>query len=135
VQCPRQVGIPTDNGPTAPREIAGLAREDRTSATLGLALTEGKAIRKALQDIVVEQPMTAFLEPPGPGSHGGKLRRSTGDHTTRLRTIGGTLTVNSPRLPQCPCPSHPPKTCSPLAALLPAHRTPAWLFLETQGAA
>jgi len=130
-----QVGIPTDNGQTATREIAGLARADRTPATLGRALTEGNALRKARQDIVVEPPMTALLEPPGPCAPWGKLRRSTGYHTTRLRTSCGTITVNSPRLHQGPCPSPPPKTCSPLADLLPEPSTPAWLVRETQWAA
>jgi hypothetical protein len=60
---------------------------------------------------------------------------SKGYHTTRLRTIFGTITVNSPCLRQCPCQSHPTKTCSPLAELLPEHLTPELLFLETKWAA
>lgn len=97
--------------------------------------TEGKAILKALQEIVVEQQLTAFLETQAPCPHCGKRRRSKGYHTTQLRTIFGTITVTSPRLHQCPCQSQPTKTCSPLAELLPEHITPELLCLETKWAA
>jgi hypothetical protein len=59
VKCTIQVGITTDAGQTETREIACLEREDLTPATLGLTRVEGKTLLKALQEVVVEQQMTA----------------------------------------------------------------------------
>jgi hypothetical protein len=63
------------------------------------------------------------------------MRRSQGSHTTQVRTVFGTIPVNSPRLYQCLCQPQPTKTYSPLVALLPEPLTPEWLFLETKWAA
>jgi hypothetical protein len=135
VKCTIQMVIVTENGQTETREIACLEREDLTPTTLGLTLAEGKAILKALQEVVVEQPMTAYLKTQRPCAHCGHLQRSKGSHTTQVRTAFGTISVQSPRLHQCSCQPHPTKTFSPLAALLPEYLTPELLFLETKWAA
>jgi hypothetical protein len=130
-----QVVITTDEGQTETREIACLEREDLTPTTLGLTLAEGKAILKALQAVVVEQQMTAYLETQRSCTQCGRRQRSKGSHTTQVRTVFGTISVKSPRLYQCPCQPHPTETYSPLAVLLPEHLTPELLFLETKWAA
>jgi hypothetical protein len=129
------VVITTDDGQTETREIACLEREDLTLTTLGLTLAEGKALLKALQAMVVEQQMTAYVDTQRPCAHCGRRQRSKGSHTTQVRTVFGTISVKSPRLYQCPCQPHPTETYSPLAALLPEHLTPELLFLETKWAA
>jgi hypothetical protein len=70
-----QVVITTDEGQTETRDIACLEREDLTPTTLGLTLAEGKAILKALQEIVVEQQMTAYLEMQRPCAQCGHVQR------------------------------------------------------------
>jgi hypothetical protein len=130
-----QVVITTDEGPTETQELACVEREDLTPTTLGLTLAEGKAILKALQAVVVEQQMTAYLETQRPCADCGSHRRSKGYHPMQVRTVFGTISVQSPRLHQCACQPHPTKTFSPLAALLPEHVTPELLFLETKWAA
>jgi hypothetical protein len=55
VKCTIQVVITTENSQTETREIACLGREDLTPTTLGLTLADGEAIRKALQEVVVER--------------------------------------------------------------------------------
>jgi len=132
------VVITTDEGQTETREIACVEREDLTPTTLGLTLAEGKAMLKALQEIVVAQQMRAFLEAQRACPHCGQRRRSQGYHTTQLRTVFGTISVHSLRLYQCVCPSEPSdaaRTFSPLAVLLPEPITPELLFLETKWAA
>jgi hypothetical protein len=129
------VVITTDEGQTETREIACVEREDLTPTTLGLTLAEGKTILKALQEVVVEQQMTTYLKTQRPCAHCGHRQRSKGSHTTHVRTVFGTISVQSPRLYQCPCQPHPTETYSPLAALLPEHLTPELLFLETKWAA
>jgi len=135
MQCTIQVVIATENGQTETREIAVLEREDLTPTTLGLTRADGKALLKALQAVVVEQQMTAYLKTQRPCTRCGHLQHRTGSHPTQVRTVFGTISVQSPRLSQCPCQPHPTETYSPLAALLPEHLTPEWLFLETKWAA
>jgi hypothetical protein len=133
-----QVVITTDEGQTETRDIACVERGDLTPTTLGLTLAEGKAILKALQAVVVERQMTAYLKSQRPCAHCGDLQRSKGYHTTQVRTVFGTIPVHSLRLYQCLCQSNPSdvaRTFSPLAALLPEPITPELLFLETKWAA
>jgi hypothetical protein len=130
-----QIVITTDEGQTETRDIACVEREDLTPTTLGLTLAEGKAILKALQAVVVEQQLTVYLKSQRPCGYCGRLQRSKGYHTTQVRTVFGTISVQSPRLYRCPCQPHPTETFSPLAALLPEHLTPELLFLETKWAA
>jgi hypothetical protein len=135
MKCTIQVVITTDEGQTETREIASIEREDLTPTTLGLTLAEGKAMLKALQEVVVQQQLTAYLKTQRPCAHCGNLQGRKGSHTTQVRTVFGTISVQSPRLYQCPCQPHPTKTYSPLAVLLPEHLTPELLFLETKWAA
>jgi hypothetical protein len=130
-----QVVITTDEGQTETRDIACVEREDLTPTTLGLTLAEGKTILKALQEVVVEQQMTAYLETQRPCADCGSHQRSKGYHTTQVRTVFGTIPVHSLRLYQCPCQSDAARTFSPLAVLLPEPITPELLFLETKWAA
>jgi hypothetical protein len=129
------VAITTDEGQTESREITRLEREDLTPTTLGLTLAEGKAILKALQEVVVQQQLTAYLETQRACAHCGHRQRSKGYHLTQVRTIFGTIPVHSLRLYQCPCQSDAAGTFSPLAVLLPEPVTPELLFLETKWAA
>jgi hypothetical protein len=135
MKCTIQVVITTENGQTETREITRLEREDLTPTTLGLTLAEGKALLKALQAVMIEQQMTTYVEMQCACAYCGRRQRSKGSHTTQVRTVFGTISVQSPRLHQCSCQPHPTETFSPLAALLPEHLTPELLFLETKWAA
>jgi hypothetical protein len=133
-----QVVITTDEGQTETQDIACVERENLTPTTLGLTLAEGKAILKALQEVVVQQQMTAYLETQRSCAHCGHWQRSKGYHTTQVGTVFGTIPVHSLRLYQCMCQSDPSDaamTFSPLAVLLPEPNTPELLFLETKWAA
>src|SRR5262245_35154314 len=130
-----QVVITTNEGQTETQDIACVEREDVTPTTLGLTLAEGKAILKALQAVVVEQQLTAYLKSQRPCGYCGRLQRSKGYHTTQIRTVFGTIPVQSLRLYQCPGQSNAVRTFSPLAALLLEPVTPELLFLETKWAA
>jgi hypothetical protein len=138
MKCTIQVVITTDEGQPETQDIACVEREDLTPTTVGLTLAEGKAMLKALQEIVVAQQMRAFLEAQRPCPHCGQIRRSKGYHTTQLRTVFGIIPVHSLRLYQCLCQSDPAdaaRTFSPLAVRLPEPSTPELLFLETKWAA
>jgi hypothetical protein len=90
-----QVVITTDEGQPETRELACVEREDLTPTTLGLTLAEGKTMLKALQEIVVEQQMRAFLEAQRPCPHCGHRQRNKGYHTTQVRTVFGTIPLHT----------------------------------------
>jgi hypothetical protein len=130
-----QVVTITDDGQETIKEIACVERQDLTPETFGLSLAEGKAVLQALQEVVVEWQMHAYLQQQRACPHCGKARRSKGVHHTVFRTVFGTLPVESPRLYQCGCQAHATTSFSPLAALLPERTTPDLLYLETKWAA
>jgi hypothetical protein len=130
-----QVVTITDDGQETIKEIACVERQDLTPETFGLSLAEGKAVLQALQEVVVEWQMHAYLQQQRACPHCGKARRSKGVHHTVFRTVFGTLPVESPRLSHCPCQPHTTTSFSPLATLLPERTTPDLLYLETKWAA
>jgi hypothetical protein len=77
MKCTIQVVITTANGLSEVWEVAvlELEQEDLTPSTLGLTLADSKAIHKALQEVVVEQQMTAYLKTQRPRARCGHLQR------------------------------------------------------------
>ena len=78
-----QVVTITDDGQEITQDVACVERHDLTPVTFGLSLAEGKAVLQALQEVVVEWQMHAYLQPAtrlsavwqgapqqGPPSHG-----------------------------------------------------------------
>ena len=129
-----QVVTLSDDGQESIREVACVERTDLSPATLGLSLAEGKAVLQALQEVVVEWQMQAYLRQQRHCPHCGTVRQSKGAHHTVFRTVFGALPVESPRLIHCTCQAHDTHSFSPLADLLPEHTTPEWLYLETKWA-
>jgi hypothetical protein len=130
-----QVVTIADDGQETTREIACVERQDLTPETLGLSLAEGKAVLQALQEVVVEWQMQAYLQQHRACPHCGKARRSKGVQHTVFRTVFGTIPVDSHRLYQCGCQLQTTTSFSPLATLLPERTTPDLLYLETKWAA
>jgi hypothetical protein len=135
VKIKLQVVTITDDGQATTRDIVCVERQDLTPETVGLSLAEGKAMLQALQEVVGEWQMQAYLQQQCACPHCGKARRSKGVHHTVFRTVFGTLPVDSPRLYHCGCQVHATTSFSPLAALLPERTPPDLLYLETQWAA
>jgi hypothetical protein len=135
MQVKVQVVTMTDDGQEITQEIACIERQDLSPVTLGLSLAEGKAVLQALQEVVVEWQMEAYLRQQRACPQCGKVRRRKGLHHTVFRTVFGVLSVESPRLYHCPCQTPETTTFSPLATLLPERTTPELLFLETKWAA
>ncbi len=130
-----QVVTRSDDGQESMREVACVACADLTPATLGLSLAEGKTILQAIQEVVVEWQMQAYLRQQQRCPQCGNLRHSKGVHHTVFRTVFGVLPEESPRLTHCACQTHDTHSFSPLADLLPEHTTPELLYLETKWAA
>ncbi len=130
-----QIVTQTDDGQDMTKEVACVERAELTPATFGVSLAEGKHILEAIQEVVVEWQMHAYLQQQRHCPHCGKVRHSKGTHHIVFRTVFGALPVESPRLMHCACQPHDTSSFSPLAALLPEHTTPELLYLETKWAA
>ncbi|MGH3278928.1 MAG: hypothetical protein ACRDNW_07305 [Trebonia sp.] len=113
-----------DGTPPAVEQVTAIARDDLTMASVGLALAEAHEVLSGIQHhLVTAQAVgaaSAGRDCPGCG-------RRRGRKDTRhivLRTLFGTLRLESPRYKACPCAGGGPATVSPLAALLPERTTP-----------
>jgi hypothetical protein len=111
----------SDDGQGVIREGACGERDSLTPATLGLSLAEGQTILPAIQEVVVEGQMQAYLGHQRHCPHGGTVRLSTGAHHPVLRTVFGALPIESSRLTHGACQAHDTHSFRPLAALLPEH--------------
>lgn len=61
MQVKVQVVMMTDDGQEITQDLAYVERQELTPVTLGLSLAEGKAVLQALQEVVVEWQMEAYL--------------------------------------------------------------------------
>src|SRR5947208_15106192 len=114
-----QVVTRSDDGQESLREVACVERADLTPETLGLSLAEGKTILQAIQEVVVEWQMQAYLGQQRHCAQCDNLRHSKGAHHTVFRTVFGSLPAESPRPTHCACQAHERQTFSPLADLVP----------------
>lgn len=92
-------------------------------------------VLKALQAVMVEQQLEAYLQHQQPCPRCARARGGKGSHCLSLRTLFGNIPIRSPRLRHCVCQAQATKSFSPLADLLPEHTLPELLFLETKWAA
>ena len=124
-----------DGTPPATEQVAAIARDDLTMATAGLALAEAHEVLSGIQHhLVTAQAGAAAVA----GRHCGSCGRARARKDTRpivLRTLFGTLRLDSPRFRACPCTAAGPATVSPVAALLPERTTPELLLWEARYAA
>ena len=112
-----------------------IARDDLTMASAGLALAEAHEVLSGIQHhLVTAQAVTAAAAGRDCASCGGARGRKDTRHIV-LRTLFGTLRLESPRYKACPCAPGGPATVSPLAALLPERTTPELLLQEAKYAA
>ena len=104
-------------------------------ASAGLALAEAHEVLSGIQHhLVTAQAGAAAVA----GRDCGSCGRARGRKDTRhivLRTLFGTLRLDSPRYKACPCTADGPSTVSPLAAMLPERTTPELLLWEARYAA
>ena len=104
-------------------------------ATAGLTLAEAHEVLSGIQHhLVTAQAGAAAVT----GRHCESCGRAQPRKDTRpivLRTLFGTLRLDSPRFKSCPCTGTGPATFSPVAALLPERTTPELLLWEARYAA
>jgi len=116
--------------------VTTLEREELTDETLGFTLAEGKAILAQLQEAVVAQQAAAYVTTQQTCPTCGARRRCKGHHQIVVRSLFGTLRLDSPRFRRCGCqPADSPRSSSPLAECLPERTTPERRYLEAKWAA
>ena len=124
-----------DGTPPAVEDVAAIARDDLTMATAGLALAEAHEVLSGIQHhLVTAQAGAAAVAGRTCGSCGRARPRKDTRHIV-LRTLFGTLRLDSPRFKSCPCAGAGPATVSPVAALLPERTAPELLLWEARYAA
>src|SRR5207302_9711548 len=100
----------SEDGQESRREVACVERADLTPETLGLSLAEGKTILQAIQEVVVEWQMQAYLGQQRQCPQCGNLRHSKG---TITRSFGPSLAPGRSKAP-----------VSPMARARPMHHKP-----------
>jgi hypothetical protein len=131
-----QLVIEPGDGSKVVTEVATLEREALTDATLGLTLAESKTILASVQETMVAQQAALYSAAQQTCPTCGARRRRKGQHQIVVRSLFGTLRLDSPRFRRCVCqPADSPRSSSPLAECLPERTTPERRCLEAKWAA
>ncbi len=117
-----------DGTPPATEQVTAIVRDDLTMASAGLALAEAHEVLSGIQHHLVTAQAAAAAGRPCASRGRARARKDT-RHIV-LRTLFGTLRLESPRYKAYPCTVSGPATVSPVAALLPERTTPELLLWE-----
>jgi hypothetical protein len=131
-----QVVLEQPDGSKVVSEVATLEREALSDETLGLTLAESKTLLAGVQEVLVAQQAASYSAAHATCPGCGAPRARKGQHQIVVRSLFGTLRLESPRLVTCPCqPAELPRSSSPLAECLPERTTPERRYLEAKWAA
>jgi hypothetical protein len=131
-----QLVIEPADGSKVVTEVTTLERETLTDATLGLTLAESKTILAGVQKVMAAQQAAVYSAAQAVCPACGASRRRKGHHQIVVRSLFGTLRLDSPRFRRCACqPVDGPRSSSPLAECLPERTTPERRYLEAKWAA
>ncbi len=117
------------------REVFALKRDALAVDLVGLHLTEAHELVTALQEVLVGAQISQALAQRRCCAHCGRAYRHKDTKKITLRTLFGTLDIDSPRWLRCPCHSAETASFSPLATTLAQHTTPELVYLQARFAA
>jgi hypothetical protein len=114
------------------REVLRVEARELAMETLGLNLSEGKALLAGVQGLVVAQQVSEHLEQRRacPHCHGHYTSKDSG--ATVISTVFDRVEVPNPRWNRCPCQTDGPKTFRPMRIWLNGQTSPEMLYLETK---
>ena len=135
-----QVDAVSTKDETAERfsEVFVLERDQLTDASVGLSLTEAHTLLGSIQEAVVSAQATAAVTEQSCCARCGRSHRRKDTRTIIVRTLFGTLHLDSPRFLTCPCRADDAQeraTFSPLAMILTQRSTPELVYLQARFAA
>lgn len=116
------------------REVLTLDARELSMETLGLSLSEGKALLAGVQDVVVAHQVHEYLEQRRACPHCRGQYTSKESGTTVVSTVFGRVEVANPRWNRCACQADGPKTFRPMRTWLDGQASPEMLYLETKWA-
>ena len=116
------------------REVLTMEARELAMETLGMDLSEGKALLAGVQDFVVAQQVYEHLEQRRvcPNCRGRYTSKDSG--STVVSTVFGRVEVPNPRWNRCPCQTDGPNTFRPMRTWLNGQTSPEMSYLETKWA-
>jgi hypothetical protein len=127
------VSLNTD-GEEQRRQILTIERRELAMETLGVNLTEGKALLAGVQDFVVSQQAREELEQRRACPRCRRRYTTKDSGSTPVSTVFGRVEVPNPRWNRCGCQTEGPQTFRPMRSWLNGQTSPEMLYLETKWA-
>jgi len=121
-----------DEGAEQRREVMQMERRELAMETLGLGLSEGKAILHGVQDFVASHQVSEDLKRRRSCPNCGQRHHIQAAGTSTVETVFGPVAVPNPRWERCSCQTEGPQTFRPTAAWLKGRTSPERLYLETK---
>ena len=116
------------------QDVMTIERAELAMETLGMNLSEGKALLAGVQDFVVAQQVNEHLKQRRDCLGCGKRYRNKDVGSTPVKTLFGRVDVLNPRWHRCTCRPEGPKTFRPTKEWLCGRTSPEMLYLETKWA-
>src|SRR5580692_10571726 len=116
------------------RQVLTVERRELAMETLGMNLTESKALLAGVQDFVVAQQAREELERRRACPHCRRRYTTKDSGSTPVSTVFGRVEVLNPRWNRCDCQTEGPQTFRPMRSWLNGQTSPEMLYLETKWA-
>jgi hypothetical protein len=126
---------PEDGSAPVTQQVTTIARDGLSMAEAGLMLAEAHEILAGIQHHLVDAQARAAVQAQRSCPACGRTRSRKDTRHIVLRSLFGTLRLESPRFKACSCTDQVAATFSPLAAALPGRTTPELLLWEAKYAA
>ena len=116
------------------RQVLTIERRELAMETLGMNLSESKALLACVQDFVVAQQVREDLEQRRACPDCRRRYTTKDSGSTSVSTLFGRVEVPNPRWNRCACQTEGPQTFRPMRTWLNGQTSPEMLYLETKWA-
>jgi hypothetical protein len=113
-------------------DVITLTKNNQRIEHLGLSLAESKQLLGTLQQHLLQQQVTTFLDTHATCPDCGTPLQLKARGSRSFRTLFGTYTFYSPRLEHCDCKRRKTTSFRPLSALLTEPVAPELLYMESK---
>ena len=113
-------------------DVFTLTKNNQRIEHLGLTLAESKHLLSTLQQHLLQQQISSFLNTHSTCLDCGTPFKLKAHGSRLFRTLFGTFTFQSPRFEHCDCKRHKTATFRPLSALLTEPVAPELLYMEAK---
>jgi hypothetical protein len=128
-----QLVICHDNGhEETVTDVITLNKNNKRIEHLGLSLAESKQLLSTIQQHLLQQQVTTFLDTHATCPDCGTPLKLKARGSRSFRTLFGTCKFSSPRLERCDCKGRKTVSFRPLSALLTEPVAPEFLYMESK---